>query len=71
MQDISRDELTLLPNGCEKESMLVSIEPTLDRLKLEQTPDLEPLTTSIKLESATDAFQWHSNTNANIESNLL
>lgn len=69
MQDISRDELTLLPNGCEKESMLVNAESTLDRLKLEQTPDLEPLVTSIKLEAATDAFQWHNN--ANIESNLL
>lgn len=70
MQDISRDELTLLPNGCEKESISVNAEPALDRLKLDQTTDLEPLATAIKLEDAADAFQWHS-TNTNIESNLL
>lgn len=70
MQDISRDELTLLPNGCEKDSILANGEPTLDRLKFDQTTDLEPLATTIKLEDAADAFQWHA-ANTNIESNLL
>lgn len=70
MQDISRDELTILQTGCEKDSILVNTETTFDRIKLNRTPDLEPLTASIKLEDTTDSFQWHA-TNTNIESNLL
>lgn len=69
MQNISREELSLLSSRCEKEAILVSAEPSLDRFKLEQTPELEPLAAAIKSEEATDAFQWHTNTN--IESNLL
>lgn len=69
MQDISREELSLLSSGCEKEAILISADPSLDRFKLEQTPELQPLASAIKLEDATDAFQWH--TKANIESNLL
>lgn len=69
MQDISGEELSLLSSRCEKEAILVSPEASLDRFKLEQTPELEPLASAVKLEDGTDAFQWHTKTN--IESNLL
>lgn len=69
MQDISRDELSLLQTGCDKDSILANNE-TFDRLKLGQTPDLESLPSSIKLEENADIFQW-TTTNTNIGSNLL
>lgn len=75
MQDITRDELTLLQTGCDKESILSSNEATFDRIKLGRTPDLmrtdlEPLPVSIKLEDAADAYHWHT-TKTDIGSNLL
>lgn len=71
MQDISRDELTLLQTGCDKDSILTTNESAFDRIKLGRTPELETLPTSVKLEdTTTDAFQW-SITNTNIGSNLL
>ena len=71
MQDISRDELTLLQTGCDKDSILTTNESAFDRIKLGRTPELETLPTSVKLEdTTTDAFQWNT-TNTNIGSNLL
>lgn len=69
MQDISRDELSLLQTGCDKDSILTNNE-TFDRLKLERTPDLESLPSSIKLEENADIFLWTAS-NTNIGSNLL
>lgn len=69
MQDISRDELSLLQTGCDKDSILANNE-TFDRLKLGRTPDLEALPSSIKLEENPDVYQWHT-ANSNIGSNLL
>ncbi|XP_031622134.1 uncharacterized protein LOC116340076 isoform X2 [Contarinia nasturtii] len=70
MQDISRDELTLLQTGCDKDAILTNNESAFDRIKLGRTPELESLPTSIKLEDTTDAFQWNTPT-TNIGSNLL
>lgn len=70
MQDISRDELTLLQTGCDKDAILTNNESTFDRIKLGRTPELDTLPTSIKLEDTTDAFQWNTTT-TNIGSNLL
>lgn len=69
MQDISRDELTLLQTGCDKDSVLTSNESAFDRIKLGRTPELESLP-SAKLDDHTDAFQW-TTTKTNIGSNLL
>lgn len=73
MQDISRDELTLLQTGCDKDSILTNNDSAFDRIKLGRTPELETLPASIKLEDTTDAFQWNttSSLSSNIESNLL
>lgn len=73
MQDISRDELTLLPTGCDKDSILTNNDSAFDRIKLGRTPELDTLPASIKLEDTTDAFQWNttSSSSSNIESNLL
>lgn len=70
MQEISRDELTLLQTGCDKDSILTNNDSAFDRIKLGRTPELESLPTSIKLEDTTDAFQWNTTT-PNIESSLL
>lgn len=70
MQEISRDELTLLQTGCDKDSILSNNESAFDRIKLGRTPELESLPTSIKLEDTTDGFQW-TTTATNIGSNLL
>lgn len=69
MQDLSRDELTLLQTGCDKESILTSNEAQFDRIKLGQTPELDHSPVPIKLEDATDAYMY--TTNADIGSNLL
>lgn len=73
MQDISRDELTLLQTGCDKDSILTNNDSAFDRIKLGRTPELETPPASIKLEDTTDAFQWNttSSLSSNIESNLL
>lgn len=73
MQDISRDELTLLQTGCDKDSILTNNDSAFDRIKLGRTPELETLPASIKLEDTADAFQWNttSSSSSNIESNLL
>lgn len=69
MQDISRDELSLMQTGCDKDSILANNE-TFDRLKLGRTPDIESLPSSTKLEENADIFQW-ATSNTNIGSNLL
>lgn len=73
MQDISRDELTLLQTGCDKDSILTNNDSAFDRIKLGRTPEHETLPASIKLEDTADAFQWNttSSSSSNIESNLL
>lgn len=55
MQDISREEFSLLNGGCDKD-VTVNVSP-LERIKLARTPNLEPV--SIKLEE-TDIYPWHS-----------
>lgn len=69
MQDLSRDELTLLHNGCDKDSILTN-DTTLERLKFGRMPDLESSSVSIKLEDHGDTFPWHT-TSTDIGSNLL
>lgn len=67
MQDISREEFSLLNGGCDKDATIITgNDCTLERIKLGRTPDIEPV--SIKLEEP-DIFQWHTTTD--IGSNLL
>lgn len=70
MQDISREEFSLLNGGCDKDSstIITGNDATLERIKLGQTPDLEPV--SIKLEEPVDIYQWQTNA-TDIGSNLL
>lgn len=69
MQDISREEFSLLNGGCDKDAatIITGTDCTLERIKLGRTPDIEPV--SIKLEEP-DIFPWHTTT-AHIGSNLL
>lgn len=55
MQDISREEFSLLNGGCDKD--VTGNDSSLERIKLARTPNLEPV--SIKLEE-TDIYPWHS-----------
>lgn len=55
MQDISREEFSLLNGGCDKD--VTGNDSPLERIKLACTPNLE--TVSIKLEE-TDIYPWHS-----------
>lgn len=67
MQDISREEFSLLNGSCDKDSTIITgTDCTLERIKLGRTPDIEPV--SIKLEEP-DIFPWHTTTD--IGSNLL
>lgn len=71
MQDLSREEFSLLNGGCDKDTIITGSETSYDRIKLGRTPELEPSSsTSVKLEDTVDIFPWHS-ANTNIGSNLL
>lgn len=70
MQDLSREELSLLQNACDKDSIMAHAESSLERMKFGRTPDSDRSPNSIKLEDTTDAFPWHTTT-SNIGSNLL
>lgn len=70
MQDLSRDELNLVHSGCDKESVLVNCDTTIERVKFDHSPELEPSIVSIKLEESGDTFPWHT-ISSNIGSNLL
>ncbi|XP_037032637.1 uncharacterized protein LOC119071725 isoform X1 [Bradysia coprophila] len=67
MQDISREEFSLMNGGCDKESTRITCnESPLDNIKLGRIPDHEPV--SIKIEEP-DIYSWNSSTD--IGSNLL
>lgn len=69
MQDISRDDFTLMHSVCDKDGALMTGgDITLERIKLGRMPDNEPVS-SIKIEEP-DIYPWHA-TSTNIGSNLL
>lgn len=71
MQDLSREEFSLLNAGCDKDTIITGAETSLERIKLGRTPDLESTaSTSAKLDDPVDVFPWHA-TSTNIGSNLL
>lgn len=70
MQDLSREELNLVHSGCDKQSDLANDDTTLERVKFDRSPELEPSTVPIKLEENGDTFSWHT-ISKDIGSNLL
>lgn len=70
MQDLSREDINLLNNACDKDALLGGTEPSFDRIKLGRTPEFDSPMVSIKVEDNTDAFPWQT-TNSYIGSNLL
>lgn len=71
MQDLSREEFSLLNAGCDKDTIITGTESSLERIKLGRTPELEASTSaSTKLDDPVDVFPWHTTT-TNIGSNLL
>ncbi|KAJ6645390.1 hypothetical protein Bhyg_00596, partial [Pseudolycoriella hygida] len=67
MQDISREEFSLMNGGCDKDTTRITCnESPLDNIKLGRIPDNEPV--SIKIEEP-DIYSWNSSTD--IGSNLL